>query len=149
MEGYFSINRPQRLSAIKAYILAEIANPDLCLADIAAQQRISASYVRKLFASQGTKFTAFVLETRLENVCRMLTASGTDSIATVAMACGFNDVSYFNRAFRKRYGCTPSDLRSGRWPLPASTAQSMEQQRLDSGSGTGFAPVDETGADQR
>ncbi|RVC16943.1 AraC family transcriptional regulator, partial [Mesorhizobium sp. M7A.F.Ca.AU.002.02.1.1] len=25
---------------------------------------------------------------------------------------GFNDLSYFNRAFRRRYGATPSDVRA-------------------------------------
>jgi hypothetical protein len=25
--------------------------------------------------------------------------------------CGFNDLSYFNRIFRRRYGMTPSDAR--------------------------------------
>lgn len=116
MEGCFSIDRAPRINAITAYVLAEITNPDLCLADIAAQQGISSSYVRKLFAAEGTKFTAFVLETRLQNVRRELLdpEARSHSIGTVAMRCGFNDVSYFNRAFRNRFGCTPSDMRRGR-----------------------------------
>jgi len=36
------------------------------------------------------------------------------SISAIALKCGLNDISYFNRVFRKRYGCTPSDLRYGR-----------------------------------
>ena len=46
MDGYFSIDRAPRINAIKSYVLDEIANPDLCLADIAAQQGISSSYDR-------------------------------------------------------------------------------------------------------
>ena len=30
------------------------------------------------------------------------------SISDIAFACGFGDLSYFNRAFRRRYGATPS-----------------------------------------
>ncbi|TKW77935.1 MAG: helix-turn-helix domain-containing protein, partial [Bradyrhizobium icense] len=26
-------------------------------------------------------------------------------------ACGFNDISYFNRAFRRQFGTTPTDVR--------------------------------------
>jgi AraC-like DNA-binding protein len=32
-------------------------------------------------------------------------------IATIAFQTGFNDLSYFNRAFRRRYGKSPSDVR--------------------------------------
>ena len=33
------------------------------------------------------------------------------TIAQLAYSNGFNDISYFNRAFRRRFGVTPSDLR--------------------------------------
>ena len=108
--------RGARMTAIKAYILAKIDDPALCLADIAAHQGISSSYVRKLFASEVAKFSTYVLDLRLAQVARMLAdpeAKGR-SISVIAAACGFNDISYFNRVFRKRYGCTPSGLRTGR-----------------------------------
>jgi AraC-like DNA-binding protein len=116
MEDGFFVSRLSRISAVKAYIIANIDDPALCLTDIAAQQGISSSYVRKLFASGGEKFTTYVLELRLVKVSRMLVDPDAriHSISAVALKCGFNDVSYFNRVFRKRYGYTPSDLRSGR-----------------------------------
>jgi len=33
------------------------------------------------------------------------------TISAVAFACGFGDLSYFNRSFRRRYGMPPSDAR--------------------------------------
>lgn len=104
------------MSAIKSYILTEIDNPALCLEDVAAQQGISSSYVRKLFAAEGAKFASYVLKIRLEKVFQMLADPDSRSLAisTIALKCGFNDISYFNRVFRRRYGCTPSDLRYGR-----------------------------------
>lgn len=107
------------MSAIKAHILAEIDNPALCLADVAAKQGISSSYVRKLFTAEGAKFATFVLDIRIEKVLQMLTDpdSRDHPISAIALKCGFNDISYFNRVFRKRYGCTPSDLRYGRHRL--------------------------------
>jgi AraC-like DNA-binding protein len=32
-------------------------------------------------------------------------------VSAIAFACGFGDLSYFNRAFRRRYCATPSDVR--------------------------------------
>jgi AraC-like DNA-binding protein len=116
MDGCFLVTRGSRMGAIKAYILAEIDNPALSLADVAAHQGISSSYVRKIFAGEGTRFTAYVLSTRLEKVLQALAdpESRDSSISAIALRCGFNDISYFNRVFRRRYGCTPSDLRYGR-----------------------------------
>jgi len=33
------------------------------------------------------------------------------TISTIAYEAGFGDLSHFNRAFRRRYGETPSDVR--------------------------------------
>jgi AraC-like DNA-binding protein len=35
-----------------------------------------------------------------------------EKISAVAFDCGFADVSYFNRVFRRRYGAAPSDVRT-------------------------------------
>ena len=34
------------------------------------------------------------------------------AISTVAFSLGFVDLSHFNRSFRRRYGCTPSEVRT-------------------------------------
>jgi AraC-like DNA-binding protein len=34
------------------------------------------------------------------------------SISEIALSSGFGDVSYFNRAFRRRYGASPSEVRT-------------------------------------
>lgn len=80
---------------------------------IAGRHGISSRYVRKLFEQEGTSFTAFVLTGRLTRVRRMLseTRYAHLTIAQVAHACGFNDISYFNRAFRRHFSATPTDVR--------------------------------------
>ena len=124
MEDGFFVARSSRLDAIKAFILTKIDNPELCLDDVAAHQGISSSYVRKLFAAEGAKFTTYVLQIRLEKVLQMLAdpEARSHAISAIALKCGFNDISYFNRVFRKRYGHTPSDLRYGRVPEARLTA---------------------------
>jgi AraC-like DNA-binding protein len=82
---------------------------------IAARHGISPRYVRKLFHDEHTTFSDFVLSLRLEWSRRLLRSPGhaTCTIASIAHASGFSDLSYFNRTFRRRYAMTPSDIRSG------------------------------------
>jgi len=107
--------RAARLRAIKADILAHLADPDLEVAAVALRQHITPRYVHKLFEAEATTFSAFVLQQRLACVHRMLCDArcAGRSISTLALQAGFGDLSYFNRAFRRRYGATPSDVRRG------------------------------------
>jgi AraC-like DNA-binding protein len=54
-----------------------------------------------------------VLEQRLLRAHRILCdlRFADFAIGAVAIEVGFNDVSYFNRTFRRRFGQTPSDVR--------------------------------------
>jgi AraC-like DNA-binding protein len=63
---------------------------------------------------EGTTFTEYVVAQRLARAHRMLIDPRCDGekISTVAYDCGFGDVSYFNRVFRRSYGAAPSDVRA-------------------------------------
>ena len=105
--------RAARLKAIKADIGERICEPGLCIDGVAARHGISPRYVRKLFHEEETTFSEYVLALRLEHSRQLLGGPATGTIASIAHACGFGDLSYFNRTFRRRYGITPSDLRNG------------------------------------
>lgn len=107
--------RAARLRAIKADIGAHLHEPGLAIGALAMRHGISPRYVRKLLQEDGTTFSDFVLLLRLERSRRLLRGPGRDAgtIASIAHASGFGDLSYFNRAFRRRYGMTPSDVRNG------------------------------------
>jgi AraC-like DNA-binding protein len=102
-----------RLKALKSDVMSMLGNCDLSSEIIASRHSISSRYVRKLFEQEGTSFTAFVLGERLTRVRRMLRDSRHAhlTIAQLAHACGFNDISYFNRAFRRHFGATQTDVR--------------------------------------
>jgi AraC-like DNA-binding protein len=102
-----------RLRAIRSDILQELGREDLSTELIAARHGISPRYVRKLFEHDGSSFSAFVLAERLAKARRMLgdRRYAHLNIAQIAHESGFGDVSYFNRAFRRCYGLTPSDVR--------------------------------------
>jgi AraC-like DNA-binding protein len=103
--------RAARLKAIKADIGRHLCDPGLSIDRIAAGHGISPRYVRRLFQSEETTFSDFVLARRLDHSRQMLRAEPLVAIAAIAHACGFGDLSYFNRTFRHRYGITPSDFR--------------------------------------
>jgi AraC-like DNA-binding protein len=69
-----------------------------------------------LFERDGTTFTEYLLEKRLACAYRMLLNGrfGSLKISDIAFDSGFADISYFNRAFRNRYGITPSGVRHER-----------------------------------
>jgi AraC-like DNA-binding protein len=66
-----------------------------------------------LFEADGTTFKAFVIAERVAKAYRMLIDEryGHLSITQIAYDCGFGDISYFNRTFRRVHGATPSDIR--------------------------------------
>jgi AraC-like DNA-binding protein len=106
--------RAARLRAIKEDIAAWLDQPDLSVATIAVHHRIKPRWIQRLFESEGTTFTEYVLVQRLARAHRLLTdpLQRNQKICTMALDIGFGDLSYFNRAFRRRYGMTPSELRA-------------------------------------
>jgi AraC-like DNA-binding protein len=48
---------------------------------------------------------------RLRCAADLLVSGAQRRISDVAFDCGFNDLSYFNRCFRRRFGLTPTAAR--------------------------------------
>ena len=106
--------RAARLHAIKMEILGNLNRQELSLAGLAARHRVTPRHVQMLFESEGTTFSQFLLDQRLASARRMLSNPllAGRTISTIAYDAGFGDLSHFNRAFRRRYGETPSDVRA-------------------------------------
>jgi AraC-like DNA-binding protein len=108
--------RAARLRAIKADIAGNAGAQHLSPESIARRHRLSERYVRKLFEMEGMSLTEFMLGQRLARAHGMLTDRrlAGRTITEIALEAGFNDLSYFNRTFRRRYSATPSDVRAAR-----------------------------------
>lgn len=105
--------RAARLRAIKSDIEANLAIGALSPAAIARRQNVSESYIRKLFKSDGTSFSEFLLTRRLLRAHRLLAdpLRFNQTIASIAFEVGFGDLSYFNRTFKRFWRATPSEIR--------------------------------------
>jgi AraC-like DNA-binding protein len=106
--------RAARLVAIKNDISSNIGDSALAIDAVAARQGITPRYIRQLFESEGTSFSEHVVQQRLARAYEMLAdvSKFYITISAIAFECGFGDLSYFNRTFRRRYGATPSDIRN-------------------------------------
>ncbi len=69
-----------------------------------------AAFSRFFKTKTGMTFIDCLNETRLGNASRMLIDT-PQSIAEIAYHCGFNNISNFNRIFKKKKGTTPKDFR--------------------------------------
>jgi AraC-like DNA-binding protein len=105
--------RGARLHAIKRDIAQNLDRPDLSVMALALRHGCTPRCIQRLFENEGTSFTEHVLTQRLALAYRMLTDQRRDGekISSIALDAGFGDVSYFNRAFRRHYGDTPSGIR--------------------------------------
>lgn len=106
--------RAARLRLIKHDVLELLGEPGLSAPMMAARHGVSERYLRRLFEQEETSFSAYVLEQRLARVYRQLgdPRYAGAAISTLAYGAGFNDLSYFNKAFRRTHGATPSDIRA-------------------------------------
>lgn len=74
----------------------------------------SNSHFMKYFKQyMGMSFTRYLNEFRLEKAGGML-LSTLEPVTEVAQRCGFDNLSYFNRMFRRKYGQTPGDYRKNK-----------------------------------
>ncbi len=106
--------RAARLRAVLAEIEAGFADPGFSPGVVAKRLRLSPRYVQDLLQDTGASFVERVSELRLQKARRMLADRRRDetTVADIAYACGFGEVPYFNRCFRKRFGASPSAFRS-------------------------------------
>jgi AraC-like DNA-binding protein len=83
----------------------------ITLNEVARLANMSDAAFSRFFKQRtGNTFIDNLTEIRLGHASRMLIDT-TQSIAEVAYHCGFNNISNFNRIFKKKKSCTPKDFR--------------------------------------
>jgi len=106
--------RDERRRALFAAVEASLCDPDLDSRHIARIMGVSPRYVQMLFAEMATTPSAFIQEQRLDLAAGRLERDGPKvAITDVAFDVGFNDLSSFCRAFRRRFDVSPRDYRAG------------------------------------
>ena len=101
----------RRIRKVREHIDKHYAE-DLRLDDVAAIAGMSPSAFSRFFKQHTDRnFVDYLIDTRLGNAARMLVDT-TTSVSEICYACGFNNLSNFNRTFKARRGYTPRDFRA-------------------------------------
>ena len=106
--------RAARLHAIKQDIARNLDQPGLSVVTLADRHGCTPRFIQRLFETEGTTFTEYVLAQRLARAHRLLTDPRREGekISVIAYDSGFGDVSYFNRVFQRHFGAAPSEIRA-------------------------------------
>lgn len=80
--------------------------------EISAYFNYTPNYFSKIFhQATGTGFKAYIMDKRISRAQAMLANEPEANIAQIAYQCGYKDVSYFSRIFKKKTGITPGNYR--------------------------------------
>jgi AraC-like DNA-binding protein len=108
-----NLGRPE-VNKARALIEDRFLDPELKLSDAAGFAGLSVAHFSYLFHKEtGVTFTNYVQSLRVKEAKRLLTETD-NSITAVCFACGFNNLSHFNRVFRGGEGCSPRQYRSSK-----------------------------------
>ncbi|WP_210488164.1 AraC family transcriptional regulator [Rufibacter aurantiacus] len=104
--NYYSRRIEKAFEYMQTYYDKEVS-----LADVAKVVNMpEVSFSRFIKKRTGKTFIESLNEIRLGHASRMLIDT-TETISEVSFKCGFNNLSYFNRIFRRKNGCTPKEFR--------------------------------------
>lgn len=99
-----------RMEKLIEFMNANFARP-VRLAEAATLVNMAETAFSRFFKTKtGVNFVDFLNDIRLGHAARLLIDT-KDSIAEVATACGFTNISNFNRTFKRQKGLTPKDFR--------------------------------------
>ena len=100
----------RRVLKVKDYINSHI-HEDLRLEQLADLVGMTPTAFSRYFKQRtGKNLSEFIVDIRLGQAARRLVDT-TDSVSEICWTCGFNTLSNFNRLFRKRKGCNPTEFR--------------------------------------
>lgn len=100
----------QRLNEVFAFLEKHHPSP-IRLSEVAKLVHLSESAFCKFFKKNTQlTFSAYLNKLRIDAACKAL-KHGSESVASIAFACGFENLSYFNRVFRTECGVSPRAYR--------------------------------------
>lgn len=103
----------QRRERIKAYVLENLPDPELCVGKIAQRLGLAASTIHRAWDGEATSLTNWIWSMRLQGAEQDLRrlAHHKRTITEIAYHWGFSSSAHFSRAFRQHFGVPPKEAR--------------------------------------
>lgn len=90
------------------FILENISNDQLSVADIASHFSLNPIYLNRIFKKEcGISIIQWIIKERMELASNLLKESGQSAVIIAGMV-GYSNYPYFSTAFKKHFDCTPS-----------------------------------------
>jgi AraC-like DNA-binding protein len=111
--GSGSVVSTSRLMAAKMFVAEHLTDPSLCTEQVARAVGVTSRHLNRAFAAEGTTVSQYVHDRRLDGARADLTSPhmAEHRIADIASRWAFASQAHFTRAFRARFGCTPTQVR--------------------------------------
>lgn len=97
----------------KAYecVFDHYSDYNISVYNIASMLCVNSDYLSRIFKKKtGQGLATFLLKTRMKKAAELLEGTSM-SVAEIAAAVGYNDISYFKRTFKSYNGVSPTDYR--------------------------------------
>ena len=100
----------RRVTKVKDYITAHYME-EIRLEQMSTLVNMSPTAFSRFFSQRtGKSLAEYIVDIRIGMAARKLIDT-TDPVSTICYDCGFNTLSNFNRLFRKRKNCSPTEFR--------------------------------------
>lgn len=100
------------INHIAEYIEQSYANPLLNLSQMAQDFGMTENFLYYFFRTRMQKsFAQYLEDKRLEKAQALIAENTKESLSALAEHCGYANTQTFRRAFKKRYGLTPSEFK--------------------------------------
>ncbi len=99
------------LLIVKSYIENNFTSSELCTNFLSQKFCISLGYLSTSYNKEfGINITKYIITLRIDYAKKLLKETGL-CICDISESCGFSNLSYFMRTFKKHVGCTPNEFR--------------------------------------
>ena len=106
--NHFAEARDARLDKVYDYVMKNFQK-EVAVEDLAALASMNKSSFCRYFKKTTQKtFTEFLNDVRIGFACKLLTEKDMN-VLEVSYRCGYNNISHFNRQFKKKKGMSPLD----------------------------------------
>ena len=103
-------NDSRRINKVAEYINKNY-DREIKLSEVSSLINMSEVAFCRFFRKRTSKSFVEYLNNVRTGVATKLLADTTKSISEICFECGFNNISNFNRCFKKKKGCTPTEFR--------------------------------------